>query len=169
MLFLVDRGNIARASGRNVFASAARFIGTLPPADRVGLAVVPGPGPVIEFTPERDEVRKALRGVLGQGQSDHGAFRVPLDEAVRYLVHRDRFSWQGCTDLECAFQIDPQRVEECRLELEGQAAQVWPTTGSGRSSRRGRSFGPARPEGGRGLQDGGPDLRGALDRRPWPR
>ena len=124
VLFLVDRGNIARASGRNVFASAARFIGTLPPADRVGLAVVPGPGPMIEFTPERDEVRKALRGVLGQGQSDHGAFRVPLDEAVKYLVHHDRFSWQEYTDLECAFQIDPQRVEECRLELEGQAAQV---------------------------------------------
>jgi VWFA-related protein len=124
VLFLVDRGNIARASGRNVFASAARFIGTLPPADRVGLAVVPGPGPSIEFTPERDEVRKALRGLLGQGQSDHGAFRVPLDEAVAYLVYHDRFRWQEYTDLECAFQIDPQRVEQCRLELEGQAAQV---------------------------------------------
>ncbi len=30
----------------------------------------------------------------------------------------------------------------------------------------GAPFGPARPEGGRGLQDGGPDLRGALDGDP---
>ena len=124
VLFLVDKGNIARGSGRNIFASAARFIGTLPPADRVGLAVVPGPGPSIEFTPERDEIRKALRGLLGQGHADRAAFRVPLTEAVAFLVNHDQFRWQEYLDLECAFRISPEQVEQCRQELEGEAFQV---------------------------------------------
>ncbi|HSD26072.1 MAG TPA: hypothetical protein VLL75_02160 [Vicinamibacteria bacterium] len=59
ILLLVDRGNIGQGGGREVLRAAERFLGSLAPADRIGLVFVPGPGPSIEFTSDVELIRRA--------------------------------------------------------------------------------------------------------------
>jgi VWFA-related protein len=124
VLLLVDLGNIARGGGRQVFAAASRFVERLPPSDRVGLVTIPGQGRSLDFTAPRERVSEALRGLVGQGDADRGVFRVPVTEAVAYLVRHDQQAWERFIDVECAFQLTAERLEDCRLQLETEAAQV---------------------------------------------
>jgi VWFA-related protein len=122
VLLLVDRGSIGRGGGREVFKAAERFLSTLAPADRVGLAFVPGPGKLLEFTADRDLVRQGLRGVVGT--ADRGGFQVPLAEAVSYIKNRDRLRWQQWVQLQCDFRSQSQ-AEACNQEMEAEAGQVY--------------------------------------------
>ena len=70
--------------GRGAIQDAAdRFLAKLTPADRVGLAVIPG-GRGVDFTEKHDEVRQALQQVAGL--ADRSASRVPV--AGGQGVHR---------------------------------------------------------------------------------
>jgi VWFA-related protein len=124
VLVLVDLGNIARGGGRHVFAAASRFVERLPSSDRVGLVTIPGQGKSLDFTAPRERVSEALRGLVGQGDADRGIFRVPVTEAVAYLVHHDQQAWERFIDVECAFQLTADRLQDCRIQLEGEAVQV---------------------------------------------
>lgn len=124
VLVLVDLGNIARGGGRHVFAAASRFVERLPSSDRVGLVTIPGQGRSFDFTAPRERVSEALRGLVGQGDADRGVFRVPVHEAVSHLVLHDQQAWERFIDVECAFQLTADRLEDCRLQLEGEAVQV---------------------------------------------
>jgi VWFA-related protein len=122
VLLLVDRGGIGRGGGREVMKSGERFLGTLAPADRVGLAFVPGPDTFIEFTADVDLVRRGLKGVVGT--SDRAGWQVPLAEAVSYIKNRDRLRWQQWLDLECDVRMASQ-AEACRRQMEAEAGQVY--------------------------------------------
>ena len=138
VLLLVDRGNIGRGKGREVLKAAERFLDTLAPGDRVGLAFVPGPGPGIEFTPEVEDVRRGLKGVVGQ--ADRSGFRVPLAEAVSHIQFNDRRRWEQFLVEQCGGYMsetreytNPERpiafaqarMEQCNLELTNEAALVY--------------------------------------------
>ena len=122
VLLLVDRGSIGRGGGREVIKGAERFLGTLAPADRVGLAFVPGPGTFLEFTADVDLVRQGLKGVVGT--ADRGGWQVPLAEAVSYLKNGDRLRWSQWVELQCDFGSTSQ-AENCRQEMEAEAGQVY--------------------------------------------
>ena len=123
ILLLVDRGNIGQGGGRDVLRSAERFLGTLGPADRVGLAFVPGPGPSIEFTPDVDLVRRGLKGVVGQ--APRGGSQVPLSEAIALVKDNDRMRWAQFVDIRCGFFKIPEQAEACRQEMVAEANQVY--------------------------------------------
>ena len=123
VLLLVDRGNIQRGSGRLAMAAADRFLGTLAPSDRVGLAVVPGPGPNIEFTAEHAQVRQALKHVVGQGE--RAGFQVPLSEALALFQYNDRIRWQQFVDLECGRFLIAAQLDQCIQQMESEAQQVY--------------------------------------------
>jgi hypothetical protein len=99
VLLLVDRGNIGRGGGREVFKAASRFLGGLAPADRVGLAFIPGPGSGIEFTADVEDVRRGLSGVVGT--ATRAGHKVPLAEAVAKIKMNDRMRWQEFLVLQC--------------------------------------------------------------------
>jgi len=119
VLLLVDRGNIGRGAGRLAMDAAQRFLGSLAPSDRVGLAVVPGPGPQIEFTADYAQVRQALKHIVGQGE--RAGFQVPLTEALAFVVRNDRLRWQEFVELECRYT---RQVEQCIQQMEAEAQQV---------------------------------------------
>lgn len=123
VLLLVDRGNIGRGSGRLAMAAADRFLGTLAPSDRVGLAAIPGPGPNIEFTADHGQVRQALKYVVGQG--DRAGFQVPLSEAIALFQFHDRIRWQQFVDLECGRFLIAAQLDQCILQMESEAQQVF--------------------------------------------
>ena len=122
VLLLVDRGNISRGAERTVLQAADRFLDTLGPADRVGLAFVPSPGPAVEFTPLIEEVRRGLKGVVGQ--ADRTGYRVSLADAVAYLKYNDRFRWEQIVDQECGRIADSDARLACQQGLEVEAGQV---------------------------------------------
>jgi hypothetical protein len=99
VLLLVDRGNIGRGGGREVFKAATRFLDGLAPADRVGLAFIPGPGSAIEFTGDLEDVRRGLRGVVGT--ASRSGHKVPLAEAVSKIKLNDRLRWEQFLALQC--------------------------------------------------------------------
>ena len=138
VLLLVDRGNIGRGKGREVLKGAERFLDTLAPGDRVGLAFVPGPGAGIEFTPEVEDVRRGLKGVVGQ--ADRSGFRVPLAEAVSHIQLNDRRRWEEFLLEQCGGYMSETReytspdrpiafaqarMEQCNLDLQNEAALVY--------------------------------------------
>jgi VWFA-related protein len=139
VLLLVDRGNIGRGRGREVFEAASRFLDGLAPGDRVGLAFIPGPGSVIEFTADVEEVRRGLRGVVGT--ADRAGHRVPLGEAVAKIRMHNRKRWEEFLARECGGSLperafltaDPEagvpftvaQVARCQRELEQDAELVY--------------------------------------------
>jgi VWFA-related protein len=123
VLLLVDRGNIQHGNGRAAIAAADRFLGTLAPSDRVGLAVVPGPGPTLEFTHEHTQVRQALKHVVGQ--ANRAGFQVPLSEALALVVYNDRLRWQQFVELECGRFLIASQLDQCVQQMEAEAQQVY--------------------------------------------
>jgi VWFA-related protein len=107
VLLLVDRGNIGRGGGRQVLKAAERFLDTLAPADRVGLAFIPGPGPGIEFTADVFDVRRGLRGVVGTAA--RAGHPVPLAEAVAKIQLNDRIRWEQFLALRCGGSVPEGR------------------------------------------------------------
>jgi VWFA-related protein len=89
----------------------------------VGLAVVPGPGPNIEFTAEHAQVRQALKHVVGQGE--RAGFQVPLSEALALLQYNDRIRWQQFVDLECGRFLIAAQLDQCIQQMEAEAQQVF--------------------------------------------
>jgi VWFA-related protein len=123
VLLLVDRGNIGKGAGRLAMKSASRFLGTLPPSDRVGLAVVPGPGPNIEFTDDHASIQKALEHIVGQ--ADRAGYQVPLSEAIALLKQNDQMRWASFVNLECGQYLLAEQLAACREQMEVEARQVY--------------------------------------------
>lgn len=123
VLLLVDRGNIGKGAGRLAMKSASRFLGTLPPSDRVGLAVIPGPGPNVEFTDDHAEVQKALSHIVGG--ADRAGYQVPLSEAIALLKQNDQMRWTSFVSLECGQYLVAEQLAACREQMEVEARQVY--------------------------------------------
>ncbi|MFI4942852.1 MAG: VWA domain-containing protein [Burkholderiales bacterium] len=123
VLLLVDRGNIGKGAGRLAMKSASRFLGTLPPSDRVGLAVIPGPGPNIEFTDDHASIQKALEHIVGQ--ADRAGYQVPLSEAIALIKQNDQMRWASFVNLECGQYLLAEQLAACREQMEVEARQVY--------------------------------------------
>ncbi len=178
VLLLVDRGNIGRGKGREVLKGAERFLDTLAPGDRVGLAFVPGPGAGIEFTPEVEDVRRGLKGVVGQ--ADRAGFRVPLAEAVSRIQLNDRVRWQQFLQAQCGgYMPETREIVEDRPSdqlLAGAAGAVQPGAGERGHARLPSSTAsgpspPSRPSGRRFRASSASRARrpSSSSRRAWAR
>jgi VWFA-related protein len=123
VLLLIDRGNMGHGTGRQATAAADRFVSTLAPSDRLGLAVVPGPGPSIEFTADHAQVRQALKHIVGQGE--RAGFQVPVSEALALFKFNDRIRWRQFLDLECGRFLIAAQLDQCYAQMETEAQQVY--------------------------------------------
>ena len=173
-------GNIGRGGGREVFKSASRFLDGLAPADRVGLAFIPGPGSAIEFTAEVEDVRRGLKGLVGT--ANRAGHKVPLAEAIAKIKTNERLRWEQFLALQCggslpegAFVVQTNADEavpfavvqlvRCQRELEQDAQQVYQEYREEVPVDPGRAPGDARePRAHRGPEDGRPDLGRPRDR-----
>src|SRR5262245_19593409 len=66
IMLVVDQGNIGTGRGRAAMGAAQKFIDHLSPADRVGLATIPGTGPQLDFTANHAAVASQLVRIYGQ-------------------------------------------------------------------------------------------------------
>ncbi len=129
LLFVVDENYLKIGSGRSVLRTAERVMGALAPGDAVGLARLPTGRGGVEFTTNRDRIRRALSGILG-AQSPRSGERVRLSEAHALEIN-DQTTWNQVIDRECgASTVGTGAIaasmgrEACVDELEAQAKNV---------------------------------------------
>lgn len=132
ILIVVDQMSMASET-RSTFDTLNRWIATLGAADRVGLVVLPAPGPRVEFTTDRPAIAAALGHVLPRAGAAPVPFsqrNISLYEALR--IHdqdsmiRDQVVARECTanDFICPQQIDTQ-AQAVALEADAHVRAVF--------------------------------------------
>ena len=76
ILIVIDQVNIRRGTGRDVFLAASRFVDSLRSTDRVALEIIPGTGPVSDFTSNHGLVKAMLDRAVAQGGEAERSGRV---------------------------------------------------------------------------------------------
>lgn len=128
VLLVVDENHIRAGAGRAVARAASRFIDGLDPADRVGLALVPGSRQV-DFTENRALVKTLLANAVGRYTRETGRLRVGVAEALQ-LVRGNDFVLAEMTERECVGPIMvgilsyEDRLRECQNALRVEAREL---------------------------------------------
>ena len=123
IMLVVDAESIGIGRGKTAIEAARRFLGTLNPADRVALVVLPGVGPQVEFTTNHALVQSMLAKVAGRGTDELGPRRVGLSEALA-LQGSDRTAVREIVSRECGADPAPTLIESCLQRIQGEAAQL---------------------------------------------
>lgn len=118
LLFVIDENYLRIGAGRAVLRTAERVMETLAPGDMVGLARLPTGRGGVEFTTNRERIRRGLSSIMGQ-QPQRSQFRVRLAEAEAY-ERRDTTVWDQVIERECGGETASMR-DGCILELESDA------------------------------------------------
>jgi VWFA-related protein len=128
LLFVIDENYLRVGGGRAVLQTAERVMQALGPGDLVGVARMPTGRGGVNFTTDRERVRKALSAVMGA--QPRSSERIRLNEAHAFATD-DRGVWEQVVNRECGG--DPGGVaaastgfglEACRNELEARARNV---------------------------------------------
>lgn len=103
IMIVVDEGNMSRASARVPVDAAGRFVDSLTSADRIGLHVIPGTGPRIDFTANHALVKASLKQIVGEAEPMSGFHNIGVAEAFA-LDRNDQFVWREVVERECSGQ-----------------------------------------------------------------
>jgi VWFA-related protein len=124
LLFVIDENYLRVGGARAVLRTAERVMETLAPGDLVGLARLPTGRGGVEFTTNRDRIRRALSGTMGA--LPRPTERVRLGEAHAFDTN-DMSTWTQVLNRECgeagAGGVSFER-EACINEVEAQARSV---------------------------------------------
>lgn len=120
IVIVVDQGNITPGNAMSAVRAAAQFVDGLAPQDRVALVALPAPGARIEFTTDRERVRKAGMEIVGRATRMPGMFTIGVAEALQ-IAKDDSPDEDVFTEVvarECAGDRDcPQRLRmEARMK-----------------------------------------------------
>jgi VWFA-related protein len=128
ILIVIDQGNIHKGTGKEAFKAAARFVDSLNPSDRVALELIPGAGPLVDFTSNHAFVRTMLDRVSGQAIEAQQTGRVGVSEAMAVVGRSDQFAWQSIIERECAGVTDAGAIQACQQLMQGEARAVYTQT-----------------------------------------
>lgn len=127
ILLVFDLEGIGIGGGRGATMAAGRFLDQLTPADRVGVLAFPN-GASLEFTTDREAVKRTLMGVVGRGSFFmDGRYNVGVSEA--YDIDRgDPSAFDRVVVRECSNTVTSrnpetaqQELETCKADLQSQA------------------------------------------------
>jgi VWFA-related protein len=124
LLFAVDENYLRLGGARAALQAAERVMSSLAPGDAIGVARLPTGRGGVEFTTDRERVRRGLRGVMG-AQPMRQTERVYLSEAHAYDL-RDDTTWAQVIERECGAGSGTAAVDRtyCIDQLEGDARRV---------------------------------------------
>jgi VWFA-related protein len=137
IMIVIDEGNLKRGSVSKIIDAAVSFIDSLGRADRVGLQIIPGAGPLVNFTADHEQVKRLIRTAVGTRVEAERTDRVGIAEAIEILERP--FTTTGgapqgpLADLferECPGEHDVESLTRCRRMLEGLARVVHANTRS---------------------------------------
>jgi VWFA-related protein len=82
VIVAVDQTLIVPGSIAPLMRSASQFVDALAPADYAALLAFPEPGPRVDFTTDKAQVRQAMQGIVGQpAKTRTTTFNLSLQEA----------------------------------------------------------------------------------------
>ncbi|MDQ3168646.1 MAG: VWA domain-containing protein [Acidobacteriota bacterium] len=124
IMLVIDQNHIKTGTGRVVFEAATKFIAALNPNDRVGLHLIPGTGPVVDYTANHALVSQMLRQAVGRG-SPARTFnaRVGLSEA-KAIVRNDQGTLREVIERECPSTINQAERDQCQRMVLNDARMV---------------------------------------------
>ncbi|HYN07440.1 MAG TPA: VWA domain-containing protein [Vicinamibacterales bacterium] len=131
IMIVIDEANIRRGSINAIIEAATTFVDTLGRSDRVAVQILPGAGPVLNFTADHALVKRVLHTAVGNAVEAERTNRVGVAEAIEILER----PWSGTGvppqgalaelfERECPGEHDQASIDRCRRELEGLARTV---------------------------------------------
>ena len=164
-MLAVDQLHVRTGSARGILQSAARFVDSLSPADRVAFIAYPAPGPIVDFTDDRLRVKRAMQSVVGTQLTHLTKFNIGMSEAIDIAERSDDRVLFIVVGRECR-GLRGQALDECEREIVVETQQMVARL-QGRSG--GVVAGAARRAGGPGphrwTQDAGADVGRAHSRQ----
>ncbi|HEY7473779.1 MAG TPA: VWA domain-containing protein [Vicinamibacterales bacterium] len=125
IMIVIDQANIRKGAGRNAFLAASRFIDRLNRSDRVALEIIPGSGPVTDFTANHGHVKAMIERAVGQAvEADHTG-RVGVSEAMAVMERGEGDAWNSILERECPAEHDITSLAQCRQILETDVRAVY--------------------------------------------
>lgn len=124
ILLIVDQGNIAVGRGRQVTEQARRFVDRLQPEDRVGVALIPMPADLLDFTTDHERVKETLFRSVGRATPPRGRFNLSLTEARALHLNSDARLSAEVLLRECATNAWGFEAERCQREVLQDAATI---------------------------------------------
>jgi VWFA-related protein len=126
LLFVVDENYLRAGNARSVLRTAERVMESLLPGDLVGLSRLPSGRGGVEFTTDRNRVRRALSVQMGMQPAKPNEVRIA--EAAAY-ERNDRFVWEQVINRECGATDSVTagssfERQACISEMESQAKMV---------------------------------------------
>jgi VWFA-related protein len=124
ILIVVDEDSMEPGTGLVARRAAERFLDTLAPADRAGVATIPRVRTTVSLTTNRSDVRKALRQVIaGNANTSQGAYWIGVAEALD-IERNDPDAMKKVVDRECRGSY-PERIDlHCVKDVLAEAHQV---------------------------------------------
>ena len=128
IVLVIDQAHIRRGTGRETFSAASDFLGTLNRSDRVALHLLPGTGPMSEFSSNHALVKKMLERAAGQQLEGERTGRVGIAEAMAIGERDDQETWDAVIERECAGEHDADSRRMCQDDLRRQARDLYMQT-----------------------------------------
>ena len=116
IMLVIDQNNIRTGTGRTVFDAAAKFLTTLNPNDRVGIHLIPGAGPILDFTSNHALAAEMLKQAIGRAPSAAHGVKVGVSEA-RAIARSDQNVLREVIERECSGNMSTDEMQLCQRLL----------------------------------------------------
>jgi len=123
IVIAVDQLNIRPGAVRPLLATAAKFLDSLSPADRVAFVAYPEPGVFVDFTNDRLKLKQAMQRVVGSQSTFSGKFNIGLYEAVAINDRHDDRIYNIVIQRECR-RLVGFALEQCERDVVVETAMM---------------------------------------------
>ena len=124
IVIAVDQMHIRPGSIRPIMAAASRFLDKLSPLDQVAFIVFPEPGPRVNFTSDKLQLRLAMQGLIGQHpRAIVGTRNIGVTEALAITNRRDQLVLRQVAMRECR-STDPMQRAQCERDIVTEASEI---------------------------------------------
>jgi VWFA-related protein len=120
IMLVVDRNNIDTHTVRQSLAPMKSFVTSLGPDDRVALATIPPPGPMVDFTTNHAQILDAIGRIVGKDEPIPSRFNISDFEALAFDSRSNPIAIQRLLYRVCG-DTDPTTLSNCDRDVEQEA------------------------------------------------
>ena len=125
IMFVIDEASIFKGGGKATFKAASKFIDTLNPSDRVALQIIPGAGPLVNFTESHTLVKSMIENAVGQAVEAERTGHLGIGEAVEIVERNNEQTLQDVLNRECIVGRTETANDQCRQMIAGEARLIY--------------------------------------------
>ena len=123
IIIAIDRNNIDTHTVRQSLEPMKKFVSSLGPDDRIALATIPPPGPMVDFTTNHAQVLDALSRIVGMDDPMPARFNISNYEALTFDNRSNPIAIQRLLYRVCG-DTDPNTLSNCDRDVEQEAMTI---------------------------------------------